>query len=819
MRQHLFLGLFLACSLTILSGCESAEERAEKHYQVALEHIETGDFQRAKVEFKNVFKLNGQHKEARLTYARMQREQGALQEAYSQYLRLVEQYPNNLEGQSALAEMAISMRNWEEVERHGKIAIKLAPDDSLVQSIGLTLAFRAAVMDNDLAAQERVLTDASNLVQENPEQVLAHRLIISNLIVAQNWDDALTAIDTALLNVPDAKDLYSLRLGVLGRFGDTDRIEAHLKDMIARFPEEQNLPAMLVQSYIKQGNLNAAETFLREQVNTTNDKAGAISILVQFLVVNRGAEIAKAELDKVIESDPPNKPLFQSLRATLNFDSGKQDLAISEMEAILDDADASSEMDNVKITLSHMLFATGNNVGARALVEEVLERDKTHVDALKLKAEWLIRDDNTGDAIIALRTALGQSPRDPEIMTLMAWVHERDGNKGLVGEMLALAVEASGSAPKESLRYAQYLIDDGKYPPAESILREALSLQPSNTDLLNTLGQLYLSMKDWGRVDRVIQTLEKLDTPNAKGMANELTTRKLGAQERFEELSAFLENMSNEGGDGESPDVALIRAQLIRGDTKAALSYANSLLAKMPSDPKLRILRALVLISANKFEEAEQDFTEILVDNPQNEQAWLSLYRIHRSKDDKKAAANTLNDARIALPNSPNLKWIAAGELEKTGDIDGAISLYEELYSLNSNSVTLANNLASLLSTHLDDPESLKRARTISRRLRGSKLPHFQDTYGWIALRLGNAEEALTYLQPAALGLPEDPAVQFHLAMAYAALNRDAEALAQFEKTSGMINQDQLPAYADTLTSEIKRLSNSNTQAGKNNEP
>ena len=75
------LGLALFCGLSLLAVCNSSEERAEKHFQTALEHIGNGDVDRAIVEFRNVFKLDGQHREARLTYARLQRDRGASQEA------------------------------------------------------------------------------------------------------------------------------------------------------------------------------------------------------------------------------------------------------------------------------------------------------------------------------------------------------------------------------------------------------------------------------------------------------------------------------------------------------------------------------------------------------------------------------------------------------------------------------------------------------------------------------------------------------------------------------------------------------------------
>ena len=58
----------------------------------------------------------------------------------------------------------------------------------------------------------------------------------------------------------------------------------------------------------------------------------------------------------------------------------------------------------------------------------------------------------------------------------------------------------------------------------------------------------------------------------------------------------------------------------------------------------------------------------------------------------------------------------------------------------------VANNLANLLMARADDAAALDRAHAITRRLRGTEEPAFQDTYGWIAYLRGDHDTALEYL-------------------------------------------------------------------------
>ena len=150
-----------------------------------------------------------------------------------------------------------------------------------------------------------------------------------------------------------------------------------------------------------------------------------------------------------------------------------------------------------------MLAETGQAAESAALVEKVLAEDRTHVGALKLRARAAIAADRPDAAIQDMRTALTAAPRDPEVMTIMAFAHERDGDRGLMGERLALAVEASNRAPTESLRYANFLMQEDRPGPAEGVVTDALRRDPENRELLDMLGRIHLARKDWARAGQV----------------------------------------------------------------------------------------------------------------------------------------------------------------------------------------------------------------------------------------------------------------------------------------------------------------------------
>jgi tetratricopeptide (TPR) repeat protein len=780
-----------------LAGCESAEEKAERYYLSGMELLVAGDEERALVEFRNVFKYNGFHKEARKVYADTVLKQGKVQEAYSQYLRLIEQYPDTPEVRLTLAELAIARGDWEEAERHGKEAVRLAPDAPGVPAVALALAYRKAVLDRDEAARATLAEDARTILAKTPDSRIALRILIDQLASGPDPLVAIPEIDRALALEPEALELYVAKLRILAESGDSGGTGALLKTMVERFPDNMEARSALIAWYMAEGDIDGAEAFMRQLAGDPTGPVEGHVAVIQLLKATRGIEATQAELDRLIQANDgtANADLYRALDATIDFEAGKQDEAIAAIEAVLKAADASDQTRKIKVMLAKMLEATGNSVGARSRIEEVLAEDATNVEALKMRASWLIQEDRPGEAIVDLRAALGQAPRDASILTLMAAAHERDGSLELAGERLALAVEVSGSAPEESMRYAQFLLRQDRVQAADTVLTDARRVSPAHVGVLAMLADIALSTQDWSRAQEIADTLAKIGTPEAEGASKALKAALLLGQDRTEEGLAFLEEQVGKGNDDLAAIQMILQARIRSGKPEEARAYLDSELAKRPDDPGLLLLSAGLHALMGEVPQAEALFRALIAEDPAAELPARLLYGLLRSDGRAEEATEVLKAALAAQPDAASLRWIEAGELEQAGDIDGAIAVYEAMYAKDSGNVIIANNLASLITTHRDDPDSLARATAIVRRLKGTDVPAFQDTYGWIAHRNGNHEEALAYLEPAAAGLPNDPLAQFHLGMTYMAVGRVEDARRQLTRALELAGDSPLPQF------------------------
>ena len=810
------ISLAIAFVLT-LAACDTAEERAEEHYQSALALLEEGDLERATVEFRNVFELNGLHVEARRTFAQALREAGDESQAFSQFLRLAEQRPNDVAARLALSEMSIEAQGWEQLKLHGDQLLKLVPvemrageEGEKISVVAAVLAYATALENDDASARRAAADDARALLESDPTNLGLYRVLTDNALREGNSEDAGALLEQALEVAPDNRDLHNTKLNLLVQAEDAPGIRAQIEEMIARFPEDTTLVRTLLRFLISQGDTDAAEAFLRERLDQTTSEEEASSLrtaLIQFLMTNEGAEAALAEIETQLESRQDDLTL-QMMQATILFSQGERETAIAQMSALIEAGEgAASRLNDAKVVLAGMLVDESNPVGARRLIGEVLESDATHGAALRLEAGWLIEDDRADEAIALLRRALDEAPEDAASMTLMARAHSRNGNHELARDFLALAFEASNSAPAETVRYAANLLADERYLPAEEAVITALRLQPGNMQLLEQLGRIYVAMEDWGRAEGVENAARRAGTDAGNSLAASLRVARLTASGQTSDAIEFLDELAQNSTNatGVAAQLAVVGTLLGDGDAEGAEGYLEEALAERPESIALQMAKGATERASGDIEAAIATYQAITEQRPDFERAWIELIRATSAAGDTEAARAALDRALVELPEGANLLWAQASFLEQSGDPDGAIAIYERLYEELPNAPVVANNLASMISTYRTDEESLERAYTVARRLRGTEVPPMMDTYGWIALRRGNVDEARPYLEGAAAALTEDALVQFHYGMLLSAAGEREAAIAQLTQAIDLAGDDSRPQF-DTARAEVEKL-------------
>jgi tetratricopeptide (TPR) repeat protein len=765
----------LAAALAV-SGCDSVEERIEKHYARGMELLEQDQPDKAVLEFRNAVKLNENHAPSRFEIARLYEADGEMRAALGNYQLVAELDPTHLESRIKLAQIYLASGASEEAMLAAEQAAAIDPTN--VDA----LAVRAAALFR-LGQKDAAVEAAARAIELDPGHVGANIILITDLQERGRADEALARIDALLETTPDEVALNLLKLRLLEIGGDTEALGDHLERMTQVFPENVSFKQALAQLRLRANDAAGAERLLREIADAPGAEPAAALNVVRLLIAAKGRDAGRAELEaRAAAAEGAAALPFVTALAEMNQADGRADEARAVLEAfIAASSESPATADDARVTLGRLLLAGGRNDEARALVEEVLTRDAAHVQALAVRSAMLVDEGRTDLAIADLRTAQNAEPQNHSLLILEARAHERAGSADLAGDRLASAARLSNFAPDVALLYAQHLRNRDQVAAAETILAESARRNPGSPQVLAALADTRIRLGDWAGAEEIGAALARLE--DGQSLADRVRAASLSAQGRVEESAQLLRNLA-EADPSLADDVltTLVLNYMRAGQGDEAKRVIDEALAQNPRDPRALLLRAEMSAVQGDLVGAKASVAEVLAIDPDGEAGNLAMIRLHIVSGELDEAESRARAAIDRVPDPTRIRLQLAGLLERAGDFDGAIAQYEALYERNPSSIMIANNLASMLADHrADDAAALERAALIAQRLRGSTQPELQDTFGWIQHLRGESELALRSLIPAADALPQNAIVQFHAGMALASIGQTGPARERLE--------------------------------------
>lgn len=758
-------------SALLLAACDSSEERAQGHLERALALIEEGDPVSAELEFRNALQLNGQLHVAHLHLGELRLDAGNIQSAVGHYLRVIELDETNLEARLQLGQIMLGAGQLDEALRHAQGAARVAPDNVEVLSLRAGIAFGLENFDNAAAL-------ADQAIRIDPAASGA-RMVKASLALQRDDDaEALAEIDRALEANPEDPLLSLFKIRLLEEAGRDDQIGAVLENLTRQEPTEKSYREALARWHLRRGDAPAAERVLRDYAAALPNDVGAALSVVQFLGARQSAAAAIAELEILIDSaetDAARFP-FEMALAEIELEIDQRDKAAERIRRLIATHGASTEGNAARVLLSRLLLSQDDRDGARAEVATVLEDDPRNADALAIRAGLHLRESRYDEAVQDIRLALAEAPDNWRYMLLEAQAHKLNGSASLAGERLAAAVEASDYGAQAVVAYARHLIDERKTDFAASLIEDGLARSPNSIPLLNLLARLRLAQSDWLAAEEIARRLETLES--GKASASEVMARVLAGDDRGESGIASLEQMVRARTAPISSLAALISSYVRAERYDDALAFLDQVLDGNPENPAALMLKGDVQARLSDLDAAEQSYRAAVEAAPTQSETHRGLvsflFRNDRNPDAIAAARAGLEHT----PNSAPLRLTLALLLEQMGEDEAAVAEYERLHISTPDSFIVANNLASLLIEKDQSPEQIERAFGIAKRLRSARLPHYQNTYGWLLFLRGEPAQAARYLKPAADALPGVMVAHLHLGLVYADMGLTEEARA-----------------------------------------
>lgn len=760
----------LTASLMVY-GCGGAEERQADYYQKAQSLYEAGDYEKARIEVRNVLQINANNADARYLMALLEEKDRNWRGMFGNLNAALENNPDHIDARIKLSQLYVASgdlnRAMEEVEE----VLKRNPDSADAYAVKASIFQRKQEMELAKEAAEKSLSiDASHV---NAIGVMV------GLLGDDEPEKALSLINKGLQEKSENSVLKLLKIKVLGDHGRVEEAEAVFDQLIVENPDKLYYPYQYANFLIQSQRREEAEKLLRKTVDQHPDDAQPKIWLVEFLAKNRSTEEARQTLKDFASGQPENYQL-QAALAQMHLSAGERGEAKGVYKGVIERERDSADAIDARNQLVKMYLQEKEREPAETLLKEIFELEPENGDALLIQARLKLADKDIDGAIADLRAVLKNQPDDIDAVTLLAASQERIGSNELALDYYqrALAIEPDNMAGLVGT--GRLLLADKRIDEAEKHLKLAYQKQPGNLEVVRLLNELYIRQSNWDQAREVAASL--LLNQKTAAMGHYLQGRAYAAQSEPEKaLQALRQSLEKEPRAVE-PLQLITRIYLGTNRPGEALDFVEKHVGGNPDQPHARELLGTLYARSGKMDKAEQTLKDLIEEQPGAISAYRQLGAVYMAQGESAAARSLYQEGLDSNPDNPGLLLLLAELQQAGGEHKGALATYEKLLELQPDSNVIRNNLAVLLIDHFPDEKNLRRAQRLTADLATSDNPVFLDTVGWLQYRLGNYPQALVLLQDAVRKGGAAPVYRYHLGMAYYKSDMKEQAKGELEK-------------------------------------
>ncbi len=616
-----------------------------------------------------------------------------------------------------------------------------------------------AVVKANLGEPEQAVAAAEQQVAQTPGNLGAVKLLAMLEMSKHEPGRAADLLATTLGNghTLDAQALDLLGAAYAGA-GQPGQAVAALQQAIALKPDDARLLTRLAAMEMRNGDAPQAEQALQRAL-AAMPQASAPGPVVPASAEAPTAQAAKAGPS---EAQTAAALVLAALRA------GDLAGATAALDQLRHAGGSPAEVATLQGAIR---LAAVDLDGARAAYEDAIRLDPKAVAPRISLARVMALQGHGDEAIARLQAMLAADPGNAQILAAMVNLQLAAGRKDAA---LAATEAAHRAAPDNSaitIGLATLYLRTGQ--PQETLDLLAKSKPASGgaaAAMLRLRAEAELGLGQRGAAVQTMRTL-LAQTPRDDLLRRQIADL-LAADQKYDDAQVVLQ----EGLVLQPGDPALMAAEIgvaqRAGGPSAAMARADAL-ARDPANPAAAVLRGDLLASEGHFAEAIAVYQALQAKQPKDSpEAAVLEVRVARALAASGGAdrgAAMLRDWLAAHPKDANAAFALASFDIAANRLPEAQERLDTVLALQPNNVAALNNLAWVMQKQGD----LARARALASRaylLRAA--PQSADTLGWIILAQGQSAGAVALLREAAAGMPQDPAIQYHLA---AALARDGD--------------------------------------------
>ncbi len=761
-----WLKLFaVAAAFVAITGCEPQEERVANYVASAEQFFDEDNLIKAELEAKNALQIEPKNADARYLLARIALSKGEFNNVVGNLLIAIESRPDFVEARSQLGTIYVQAGMPESAEEQLLELEQIAPDHTE------TRLLRARFLANK-GELEQAVVELRAAISAEPDNIVA-RGVLASLLSATDIEEALVVVDEAIAtteantNSVENGALRLLKIDILTKAARSKEAEAAYRSLISNFPDESDYRFMLAKFLADEGRLDDVDDVLMDAVEHDPSNQQAKLSLIQFISATQGVEQGVSKLKEFLEQDPSATDL-RMLLADQYLKDGATESATVEFQKVVEAEGNEDAGLAARTRIAGIYIAKGELEAGKTIVEDVLALDPLNANANYLKGMLNFGDGNWKGAVADLRTALREEPNNARAQWLLARTHVRAGDLLLAEEAYRNLLRIAPVNGRASLELARLLVDLKQLDRARELLSGQIGLMPQDVELSRALIGVLVEME---RYDYAIAEAKRFGAIEGnEAIGNYFVGGIYQASGELDKASDAFRAALKDRPDAREPLQGLVASLAAQGKVAEARNYLEDLTRQYPENLFIKTLLGQVMAVAGDTGAAREIFETAL----SNQSDWLPAYAALASldSDNPQAQIDLYQRGLQASPGNQQMALLLGSAYEKSGEIEKAITTYEEALAANPDMPIVANNLAALLCDYRQDRASFERALELARQFESLDQPLLLDTLGWVYYRLNDYDKAQRFLERAVEGEPNVPVLRYHLGMLYQAQNK-----------------------------------------------
>ncbi len=588
---------------------------------------------------------------------------------------------------------------------------------------------RAAAQKGDDKSAAVKVQQAEKLFQEKLSKNPSDTHALTRLAeISLGHNDLPAALVWARRAAASDKSLRELEAGILGRLGQTDAAIALYEQIVREKPERWELEVAAADLEARAGRFNDASDRY-ERLRRGHPKEPRLAVAEAAVLIAQKPERAlKFMADHEMEYG--GSPEYQLAYGRMQLQMEHYDEALARLTKMV--ADCKAE----------------------------ITRKQGSTDPAERKAAGQLR---RRFAVYEVELALAQ---------LFA-----SQNATAIETIARIRKENPADVPPSSSEFeAIALVRLGKAADARGALEAMRTVKPQPYSVPVVIALLEAARGDKPAAARTLDSTQQLTTDSVRL------------------LRAMIEKTPAEKMAKVAPDlalgVALAEQPIYR---QPALRLVGNALTELPDEPFIMWRKIDLLGDLDRFDEALALLDRLAARSAEpapillsKAQTYVRMAQMERARDQAAQAAaaesKAIETCQAILAKDPRnritMNYMAT-IVQRQGKRDQANDIYRKLIEVDPANWQAYNNLAWNLveSDRVEEAYALiEKALKLAPADAG-----VQDTAGVIALKRGEKDRGLRLLQEAALRAPNEPSIRLHLAQAFEAVGRKADAIAQLE--------------------------------------